>query len=129
MKTLRTIGLLSCFGILLAAFTPSAKASEFDKKTFVTFSEPVALPHGVVLPPGEYVMKTVVTPGSLNIVQITNKHETKVFTTVQANSIERMNARGKTMIAFREAPVGQPIPMDHWFYPGTLTGWEFPAKR
>lgn len=129
MKTLRTIALLSCFGMLLVAFAPSAKASEMDKKTFVTFSEPVALPNGVALPPGEYVMKTVDSPGSPNIVLITNKRETKVYATVLANSVERMNAKGKTEIAFGEAPVGQPVPMHVWFYPGTLTGWEFPAKR
>ena len=129
MKTLRTIALLSCFGMLLVAYAPSAQASALDKKTFVTFSEPVALPHGVVLPPGEYVMKTVETPGTLNIVQITNKRETHVYATVLANPIERMQARGKTAISFREAPSGDPSPMDAWFYPGTLTGWEFPAKR
>jgi hypothetical protein len=127
MKILRALALLSCFGLLLVAFAPSAQASEMDKKTIVTVSAPFQLPGGVVLPQGEYVFKTPVADPK--VVQVMNRNETKVYATILTNSIERPRAKGKTEIDLGEAPAGQPVPIEAWFYPGRTIGWEFPPAN
>ena len=130
MKTLkRQLMLLACVGALLIVFAPSSPASELDKKTFITVNEPIQLPGGRVLQPGEYTMRVLGSPGDLKAVQFLNRRETKVYATVMTNSTERAIATGKTVIAFREARTGEPVAMDSWFYPGRTIGWQFPASR
>ena len=62
------------FGVALlaAAFSPSAKADEYNQKTIVTFSEPVEIPPvyitGMrVLPAGTYVFKLVNSVRSMRV--------------------------------------------------------------
>lgn len=68
-----TISLL----LLGVALAPSVRADESDKKTVMTFSEPVQVP-GVVLPAGTYVFKLADTQGDRNIVQIFNADEDSI---------------------------------------------------
>ena len=128
MKTLRILALLFAVWLLLAAVAPGAYASAFDKKTYVTFRESVALPGGLVLKPGEYTMK-VPFSFSPNMVEVMNRDETKVYATVFAIPTERMEPSAKPVFRMGEAPVGNPVPLEVWFYPGTLTGWEFPKAK
>src|SRR5215207_9056832 len=59
---------------LLGAITlPQARASEMDKKTFLTFHRSMEIP-GMVLPPGDYVMKRA--DRSLpDVITFTNRRE------------------------------------------------------
>ena len=111
--------------VLLVAFTPSARASQSDKKTFVTFRETVELPGGAVLQPGEYTMKVLGSPTGRGVVQVTNRDGTKVYATILPKFTERMKRTGETVITLHEAAVGKPRPLCVWFYPGSRIGWEF----
>jgi LPXTG-motif cell wall-anchored protein len=108
----------------LLALAPVAKANEWDKRTIVTFNEPVEIP-GKVLPAGTYVMRLADSPSNRNIVQIFNSDETKLVDTVMAIPDYREEPTGKTVITFEERAGNSPQAMKSWFYPGDLYGVEF----
>jgi hypothetical protein len=119
-----------CFMALMGAIIPSAKADDWNRKTVVTFSDPVEIP-GVhlagwsVLPAGTYVFKILDSLSDRHIVQIFNKDETAIYATILAIPNYRLKATDKTVITFRERPVGQPEALRAWFYPGRNWGEEF----
>lgn len=115
-----TIGVLLA-GVLLAT---TVRADEWNKKTTVTFSEPVQVP-GVVLPAGTYVFKLLDSDSDRNIVQIFNADETRLIATILAIPDYRENPSDKTILSFDERPVGQPEALESWFYPGDNYGQEF----
>jgi hypothetical protein len=135
MSFLRTAtSTVFCLALLGAAFSPSAKADEWNRKTVVTFSQPVAIP-GVhlkgwgVLPAGTYVFKILDSQSDRHIVQIFNKAQTKVYATILAIPNYRLRTTGRTVITFRERPAGQPEALRAWFYPGRNWGEEFVYHR
>jgi hypothetical protein len=111
-------------------FVPSAKADESNRKTIVTFSAPVEIP-GVhlagwgVLPAGTYVFKIFDSQSDRHIVQIFSQDEKTVYATILAIPNYRLRATDKTVMTFRETPVGQPEALRAWFYPGRNWGEEF----
>ena len=125
MKTSKLLLLISCVGLLLVAFAPVAKASEMDKLTLITVREPIMVPGRVVLQPGEYTMKEPAP----NVVEITNRRGDRVYATFFGNSIERSKVTDNTVFTFREVPKGEALPLHAWFYPGWITGVEFPTPR
>lgn len=119
-----------CLALLGATFSPSAKASDFDKKTVITFSGPVEIPavHQPgwgVLPAGTYVFKVVDSLSNRHVVQIFSKDELTVYATILAIPNLRLKATDKTVMTFRERPAGQPAALRAWFYPGRESGDEF----
>ncbi len=120
------------FGIALLGtmFVPSAKADQWNRKTVITFSNPVEIP-GVhlagwgVLPAGTYVFKIFDSLSDRHIVQIFSQDETTVYATILAIPNYRLKATDKTVMTFRERPVGQPEALRAWFYPGRNWGEEF----
>jgi hypothetical protein len=119
-----------CMALVSAAFAPAVKASEWDKKTTITFSAPVEIP-GVhlkgwgVLPAGTYVFKILDSRSDRHIVQIFNTDETQCYATILAIPNYRLTATGKTVVTFRERPAGEPEALRAWFYPGKNWGEEF----
>jgi hypothetical protein len=117
-----------------AAFSPCAKADDWNNKTVMTFSAPVQIP-GVhlkgwgVLPAGTYVFKLLDSQSDRHIVQIFNKDETVVYATILAIPNYRLKATGKTVVTFRERPAGEPEALRAWFYPGKVWGDEFVYPR
>ena len=130
MKYLKTAPTVLCMALMSAAFSPSLKADEWNRKTVITFSGPVEIP-GVhlqgwgVLPAGTYVFKILDSQSDRHIVQIFNKDETMVYATILAIPNYRMKATDKTVVTFRERPAGQPEALRAWFYPGRNWGEEF----
>jgi hypothetical protein len=120
------IGLL----ILGALLVPTVRADEWDKKTIVSFSEPVQVP-GTVLPAGTYVFKLANNQSDRYIVEIFDAHETQLITTIMAIPDYRMQTPDETIISFNERPSGQPEALKAWFYPGDNYGVEFvyPKQR
>jgi hypothetical protein len=108
----------------MSVLSPSMSATEWDKRTTVTFTGEVEVP-GTVLEPGRYVMKLMDSPADRHIVQFSNERENHVFATVLAIPSYRLTPSEKTIFTFYEAPVGQPQAMRTWFYPGDNTGEEF----
>jgi len=120
------------FGLALlgAAFSPSLKADDYDKKTTITFSGPVEIPPvyitGMrVLPAGTYVFKLVNSSSNRHIVQIFNKEQTRIYATILAIPNYRLVPKDKTVITFNEGIRGAPQPIRAWFYPGANWGEEF----
>ena len=119
-----------CLALSGTMFVPNAKADESDRKTIVTFSAPVEIP-GVhlagwgVLPAGTYVFKIFDSQSDRHIVQIFSQDETTVYATILAIPNYRLKATDKTVMTFRERPVGQPEALRAWFYPGRNWGEEF----
>jgi len=113
---------LLCAGLI--ALTPTAKADAWDKKTIVTFHQPVEIP-GMVLPPGTYVMRLMDSQSDRDIVQFLNKNENHVYNTVLAIPDYRVEPTAHTVITFEERAAGAPHAIRTWFYPGDLWGDEF----
>jgi hypothetical protein len=131
MSILRTIT-NTVLGLALtgAVLSPLAKADEWNKKTTMTFSQPVEIP-GVhlkgwsILPAGTYVFKIFDSQTDRHIVQIFNQDETQIYATILAIPNYRLKATDKTVVTFRERPAGQPEALRAWFYPGENYGAEF----
>jgi hypothetical protein len=116
-----------CLSLVALTFLPSAKADEWNRKTILTFNEPVEVP-GVgaqTLPAGTYVFKIVDSMSDRHIVQIFNQAEDHVYTTILAIPNFRLKATDKTVMTFKERGEGQPEAIRAWFYPGRQWGEEF----
>lgn len=127
MKIVKTVLVTLALSLFGAAFAPGARADEWNRKTKVTFSEPVEVP-GVgaqTLPAGTYVFKIMDSMSDRHIVQIMNETEDHVYTTILAIPNYRLKATDKTVISFRENAAGSPEAIRAWFYPGRQWGEEF----
>jgi len=115
---------LFCLALLCVTFVPSARADEWNKKTIFTFTGDVQVP-GKVLPAGTYVFKLLDSQSNRHIVQVFDKDEKHLITTILAVPDYRLEARGHTVIRFDERMASQPQAVKEWFYPGDLFGQEF----
>jgi hypothetical protein len=124
-KVFRTV-LGLALGVTL--FTSAAQAQPEDKRTFFTFSGPIALP-GVTLPAGRYVFRIVDTTSSRKVIQVLSDDEKKPF--VMANTIpdQRRDPVKDATVAFYETPRGTPAAVKTWWYPGETIGYQFIYPR
>ena len=106
-----------------SAFVPSLKASEFDKKTTFTISQPVAV-EDTILPAGQYVLRLLDTP-TRDVVYIFNGEGTRLIKMLLPIHAERSEPTDKTDFSFYDSTAGQPAALHTWFYPGEETGFEF----
>jgi hypothetical protein len=120
----RLVVAVASVGLLGAALAPSARADEWNKKTIITVDEPIQVPNQV-LPAGTYVIKLLDSQSDRHIVQIFNKDENHLYTTILAIPNYRIQPTGKTVFTFWETPPGQPKALRAWFYPGDNFGQEF----
>jgi hypothetical protein len=120
----RLVVAMASVGLLGFALSPSARADEWNKKTVMTVNEPFQVPNQV-LPAGTYVIKLLDSQSDRHIVQILNKDESHLFTTILAIPNYRIQPTGKTVFTFWETPPGQPKALRAWFYPGDNFGQEF----
>ena len=119
---LTKLALVAVVGIAGSGFVA---ADEFDKKTVITINETVQLPTAT-LPAGTYVIKLLRSPDvNRNTVQIFDKDEKHIITTLIAIPNQRIHPNGKSVFAFWEVPAGQPKALRAWFYPGDEFGQEF----
>src|ERR1700730_8118097 len=102
-------------------------ASDYDKRTVITFNEPVMIAGVpvVTLEPGQYVIRLMNHDHNRNIVQVFNEREDKLFTTVLAIPNYRLVPTNKTKFSFWETPRGNPIALRAWFSIGDQWGQEF----
>jgi hypothetical protein len=122
IKKAMWIGLtLSLVGLVSAS---SARADEWDKKTVLTFSQPVEIP-GHVLPAGTYTFKLADSMSDRHIVQVFNADGSQILATVMTIPDYRLTSTDKTLIKFGEMPAGSPEVIRAWFYPGNTIGQEF----
>jgi hypothetical protein len=108
----------------LAASLSVARADTWDKKTTVSFSQPVEVP-GYILQPGTYTMKLVDSQTDRHVVQFMNQRGNHVYAAAIAVPAYRTEVTDRTVITFYEAAAGQPEPIKYWYYPGDNFGQEF----
>jgi LPXTG-motif cell wall-anchored protein len=96
--------------------------------TIVTVNEPI-IAGNKVLDPGTYVWKLLDSPSDRHIVQIFDKDQRHLQTTILAIPNYRLQPTGKTQFAFWETPAGVPKAVKDWFYPGDNFGQEFPYPK
>jgi hypothetical protein len=115
-------------GLVGSALIPRAHADTWDKKTIVTVGEPI-IAGNKVLDPGTYVWKLLDSPSDRHVVQIFDKDERHLETTVLAIPNERLKPTGNSQFSFWETPAGVPKAVRAWFYPGDNFGQEFPYPK
>jgi hypothetical protein len=109
---------------LTALLAPGARADEWNKKTILTFSGPVQIP-GATLPAGSYVFKLADLSGNRHVVQVFDKAEKKIYTTMLAIPNQRLDPSDKPVVLFSERASGSPQAVKVWYYPGDTIGNEF----
>ena len=122
-RNLRVFAALA-ISLMSSAFVPSLKASEIDKKTTITISQPVAM-EGTILPAGHYVLRLQNSPSRSDVVYVFNGDETRLITTVLPIHASRLQPTGESEFSFYESRAGQPTALHTWFYPGDDNGFEF----
>lgn len=129
MKRFKVMATIFCLSLAALAFSASVKADAWNKKTILTFSQPVEVPGDVVLPAGTYVFKLLDSASNRHIVQIFNEDQNHIYATVLAIPNYRLRVTGKTVITFTERAAGEPPAIKAWFYPGDNFGQEFVYKK
>ena len=113
-----------CAAMVLTVAVAAAQGTLADRKTVVTFSGPVSVP-GTTLPAGTYVFKIADSPANRHIVQIFDKDDVKLITTLLAVAAERNEAEGDPVVSFKETPADRPPAVRYWYYAGEKAGNEF----
>lgn len=122
---MRVLMKAACCAAAVTMFVASpARADQWNKKTFLTFSGPVQVP-GVTLPAGTYTFKLADLSGNRHVVQIFDKDEKKIYTTLLAIPDQRLTPSDKPVVLFAERAAGMPQAIKAWFYPGETIGNEF----
>jgi len=113
---------VACLAMLFITY--GARADAWNKRTVITFNQPVELP-GVVLPAGTYVFKLADLPGTRNVVQVFNARENELYATILAITDIHLVPHEKPYIGFEERRADLPQAIHEWFYPGYTFGLEF----
>jgi len=114
--------------LMSSPFIPSLKASDVDKRTTITISQPVAV-EGTILPAGKYVLKLQEDQSSRDIVRIFDVDGKRLIATVLAIHAYRLQPTGQSEFKFYGSAAGQPTALHTWFYPGDNSGFEFRQPR
>jgi hypothetical protein len=130
MKIIKAVLFVLTLSVLGALLIPRTGADEWNKKTVMTFSQPVEIP-GQILPAGTYTIKLVDLASERHVVQFLDADGTKVIATVLAINNWRLRPTGKTVVNFAERVGDSPEAIKAWFYPGDNFGQEFvyPKQR
>jgi Protein of unknown function (DUF2911) len=130
MKFAKTIFAVLTLTLLGATLAPGARADEWNKKTVLTFSQPIEIP-GQILPAGTYTFVLLDSPSDRHIVQIFNADGSHIIATVLAINDYRLKPTGDTVVKFAERSGDNPEALKAWFYPGDNFGQEFvyPKQR
>lgn len=115
----------TCAVFAATLFSIGARADEWDKKTVLTVKQPIQI-RETLLQPGQYVLRLVDSASDRHVVQIFQGDGIHIINTVLAIPIQRTFPTGDTQFTFWETPLGTAKAMRAWFYPGDVTGNEFP---
>jgi LPXTG-motif cell wall-anchored protein len=111
--------------LLVVAFAAGTRAdTQFNKRTVVTFTEPVEIP-GQVLPAGTYTIELYESFANRHIVRIYNADRSELIATVLAVPNRRLVPTEGNVMKFAERPGDAPQALKAWFYPGDNFGQEF----
>src|SRR5437764_7167399 len=109
-------------------FASIAQAQPEDKRTYFTFSAPIALP-GVTLPAGRYEFRIVDTTSSRKVIQVLSDDGKKPFAMANTIPDQRRDPAKDATVAFYETQRGTPSAVKSWWYPGESIGYQFIYPR
>lgn len=124
MKIVKAVFCFLAITLLGATVLPSVRADELNKKTVMTFSQPIEIP-GQILPAGTYTFKLLDSLSDRHIVQVFTADGTRLITTVLAINNYRLHPTGESVVKFAERSGDNPEALKAWFYPGDSFGQEF----
>lgn len=128
MRSVRVIRTILGLGLGVALFASAAQAQPEDKRTYFTFSGPIALP-GVTLPAGRYLFRIVDTTTSRKVIQVLDENQKKPFTMANTIPDQRRDPPKDATVAFYESARGTPAAVKSWWYPGETIGYQFIYPR
>jgi len=107
-----------------AASGANAFTNTSDKRTYFTFSQPVALP-GVTLPAGTYMFRLADDTTTRKVIQVSNREGTQSFAMLHTMPVYRPDAPRDPEVRFMETASGAPIAVRAWWQQGERTGYGF----
>ncbi len=116
--------LASAAGLFAALMMSSATAQPMDKRTFFTFSGPVAMP-GITLPAGQYIFRLADPDMSSRVVEVLSANGRKPYGLFFTISAQRLHASVKPEVRFMETAKDMPQAIQTWWYPDETAGYEF----
>jgi hypothetical protein len=125
MNRFKVIAVAFCMIFVASVIAPTAKGQNGDMKTVVTFSEPIEIPGGKILPAGTYFFKLLNQDSGRWVVQIFDENQTKTFATLITIEDFRYHPTDKLVMTFSERPAGTPPALKEWFFEGEKFGREF----
>jgi hypothetical protein len=114
-----------CFILIASVMAPVSNAQNGDRKTVVTFTEPIEIPGNVILPAGTYFFKLLNSDSGRWVVQIFDEHQTKTFATLITIEDFRYHPTNQPVMNFTEREAGAPPAIKEWFFPGEKQGRAF----
>src|SRR5262245_28411985 len=100
---------------LSAQISPARSVSDADKKMYVTFNRPVALP-GLALGSGTYIFELPDPVGAWDFVRVSSQDRRIVYLTVFTRLIERPAGMDPSQpVSVGEAPANNPQPITAWW--------------
>jgi len=124
MRIFPAVAFTLSVAMLLLFLSPMARADEWNKKTIVTFNNPVEIP-GHVLPAGTYMFKLMNSNSDRDIVMIESPHGRHLDAIVLAEPAYRLHSSNHEAFQFESRNPKSPEAVKDWFYPGDLTGVQF----
>jgi hypothetical protein len=125
MRATRIFITMCCaLAIATMLMVTGARADEYTKRTFLTFSGPVQVP-GMTLPAGTYMFKLADPEGGRRAIQIWDEKGTKMFTMLLTIPDEQPEPKDDPVVLFSERPSGAASAVKSWFYPDERIGYEF----
>ena len=114
----------SALVMLIHGMAGSADAFTYDKRTYFTFNQSVALP-GVTLPAGTYMFRLADPDTTRRVIQVSDKQGTQSYALLLTMPADRADATKDSEIRFLETPASAPRAVSAWWYVGDRTGYEF----
>jgi hypothetical protein len=125
MRVARLVITMCCaFVIATVLLVTGARADEYTKLTYLTFSAPVQVP-GMTLPAGTYMFKLADPESGRRAIQIWDEKGTKLFTMLLTIPDEQPEPKDDPVVMFSERPTGAAPAVKSWFYPAERSGYEF----
>jgi hypothetical protein len=115
---------MCCAAAIVAFLAPGARADEWNKRTFLTFSGPVQIP-GATLPAGTYLFQLADPDNARHVVMVRDKDEKKIYSMFMTVPNDRLDTPDNNIVMFGESPAGVPRAVKAWWYPGQRLGEEF----
>jgi hypothetical protein len=128
MRSARVFRAILGLGLGVTLFASIAQAQPADKRTYFTFSAPIALP-GTTLPAGRYEFRIVDTTTSRKVIQVLSDDGKKPFAMANTIPDQRRDPVKDATVSFYETPRGTPAAVKSWWYPGESIGYQFIYPR